>query len=53
MLKISDIATYLKIYKHSKKQFAKALLAQIDEFYLQVVPYNSPYNSQINTPLSW
>lgn len=53
MLKIPDIAAYLKIHKHSKKQSAEALLAQIGEFHLQAVPYNSPYNSQINTPLSW
>ena len=52
MLKIPDIATYLKIYKHFKKQSAEALLTQIGEFYLQVVLYNLPYNSQINTPLS-
>ena len=53
MLKIPDIATYLKIYKHSKKQSAEALLVQIGEFYLQVILYNSSYNSQINTSLGW
>ena len=53
MLKIPNIATYLKIYKHFKKQSAEALLAQIGEFHLQVVLYNLPYNSLINTPLNW
>jgi hypothetical protein len=53
MVKIADIATYLKTYKHSKKQSAETLLAQIGEFHLQTTPYNSPYTSQISTPLSW
>jgi hypothetical protein len=53
MLKIPDIAAYLKIHKHSKKQSAEALLAQIGEFHLQAAPYHSPYNSQISPPLSW
>lgn len=53
MLKIPEIAAHLKKYKHSKKQSAETLLAQLGEFYLQAVPYNTPYASQINTPLSW
>ncbi|UZO05933.1 uncharacterized protein OCT59_026271 [Rhizophagus irregularis] len=52
MLKISNIAAYLKKFNHTKKQSAEILLAQIGEFYLQSVPYNTPYNSQVNTPLS-
>ena len=47
MLKIPDIATYLKIYKHSKKQSAEILMAQIGEFHLQVIPFNAKYSSQI------
>ncbi|RGB30942.1 hypothetical protein C1646_764693 [Rhizophagus diaphanus] len=53
MLKISNIAAYLKKFNQTKKQSAEILLAQIGEFYLQSVPYNTPYNSQVNTPLSW
>jgi hypothetical protein len=53
MLKIPNIVAYLKEYKHSKKQSAETLLSQLGEFHLQAVPYNSPYSSQINTPLSW
>ena len=53
MLKISNVAAYLKKYNHSKKQSAETLLAQIGEFHLQTAPYNTPYSSQINTPLSW
>lgn len=52
MVKITSIATYLKKNNHSKKQSAEILLAQIGEFHLQSMPYNSPYTSQINTPLS-
>ncbi|CAG8764916.1 23131_t:CDS:2, partial [Rhizophagus irregularis] len=47
MLKISNIAAYLKKFNHTKKQSAEILLAQIGEFYLQSVPYNTPYNSQL------
>jgi len=36
MLKIPDIAAYLREYKHSKKQSAEIFLAQIGEFHLQV-----------------
>lgn len=53
MLKISNIAAYLKKNNHTKKRSAEILLVQIGEFYLQLVPYNTPYNSQVNTPLSW
>ncbi|PKK55755.1 hypothetical protein RhiirC2_858884 [Rhizophagus irregularis] len=53
MLKIPDIAAYLKKHNHSKRHSAEVLLAQIGEFHLKTAPYNSPYNSQINTPLSW
>ena len=53
MVKITSVATYLKKYNHSKKQSAEILLTQIGEFHLQSMPYNSPYTSQINTPLSW
>lgn len=53
MLKIPDIAAYLKIYKHSKKQSAEILMAQIGEFHLQAIPFNAKYSSQINKPYSW
>ena len=53
MLKILNIAAYLKEYKHSKKESAEALLAQLGEFHLQTVPYNSPYNSNVSTSLNW
>jgi hypothetical protein len=53
MVKIPSVAAYLKKYNHSKKQSAETLLAQIGEFHLQTAPYNMPYTSQINTPLSW
>jgi hypothetical protein len=52
MLKIPNIAAYLKKYNHTKKQSAETLLAQIGEFHLQTPPYKTPYTSQINTPLS-
>ena len=45
MLKIPDIAAHLREYKHSKKQSAETLLAQIGEFYLQTPPYKTPYTS--------
>ena len=53
MLKISNVAAYLKKYNHSKKKSAETLLAQIGEFHLQTAPYNMPYSSQTNTPFSW
>jgi len=53
MLKDPNIAAYLKKHDHSKKQSAETLLAQIGEFHLQTAPYNLPYTSQVNTPLSW
>lgn len=53
MLKIPDIAAHLREYKHSKKQSAETLLAQIGEFHLQANPYKLSYDSQVNTPLSW
>src|SRR6266498_3994586 len=53
MVKITNIATYLKKHNHSKKKFAQILFAQIGEFHLQSTPYNSPYTSQISTPLNW
>ena len=53
MLKIPDVAAYLKRCNHTKKQSAETLLAQIGEFYLQTPPYKTPYTSQVNTPLSW
>ncbi|CAB5378742.1 unnamed protein product [Rhizophagus irregularis] len=53
MLKDPNIATYLKKHDHSKKKSAEILLAQIGEFHLQTAPYNMPYSSQVNTPLSW
>ena len=53
MVKITNIATYLKKHNHSKKKSAEILLAQIGEFHLQSTPYNSPYTSQISTPLNW
>ena len=53
MVKITNIATYIKKHNHSKKKSAEILLAQIGEFYLQSTPYNSPYTSQISTPLNW
>ncbi|PKY46483.1 hypothetical protein RhiirA4_461352 [Rhizophagus irregularis] len=46
MLKISNIAAYLKKFNHTKKQSAEIFLVQIDEFYLQSVSYNTSYNSQ-------
>jgi len=52
MVKITNVVTYLKKHNHSKMKSAEILLAQIGEFHLQTAPYNSPYNSQINTPLS-
>jgi hypothetical protein len=52
MLKIPDIATYLKIYKYSKKQFAEILMTQIGEFHLQAISFNAKYSSQINKPYS-
>ena len=52
MLKIPDIVTYLKIYKHSKKQSAEILMAQIGKFHLQAIPFNAKYSSQINKPYS-
>ncbi|GES77785.1 ribonuclease H-like domain-containing protein [Rhizophagus clarus] len=52
MLKIPDIAAYLKEYKHSKKESAEVLLMQLGEFHLKTIPYNSPYNSNISTSLS-
>jgi len=52
MLKIPDVAAYLKRCNHTKKQSAETLLAQIGEFYLQTPPYKTPYTSQVNTPLS-
>ena len=53
MLKTPVIAAYLKEYKHSKKQSAETLLAQIGEFHLQAEPYKSPYNFQVSTPFKW
>ena len=53
MLKDPNITAYLKKHDHSKKQSAETLLAQIGEFHLQTAPYNLPYTSQVNTPLSW
>ena len=53
MLKIPDVAAYLKRCNHTKKQSAETLLAQIGEFHLQTAPYNNPFSSQINTALSW
>ena len=53
MLKIPDIAAHLREYKHSKKQSAETLLAQIGEFHLQANPYKLSYDSQVNTTLSW
>jgi hAT family C-terminal dimerisation region len=53
ILKIPKIAAYLKEYKHSKKQSAETLLAQIGEFHLQAELYNTPYDSQVSTPLNW
>ncbi|RGB31966.1 hypothetical protein C1646_763434 [Rhizophagus diaphanus] len=47
MLKISNIAAYLKKFNHTKKQSVEILLAQIGEFYLQLVSYNTPYNLQL------
>src|SRR5881227_159498 len=44
---------YLREYKHSKKQSAETLLAQIGKFHLQAIPYKLSYDSQVNTPLSW
>ena len=53
MVKITNIATYLKKHNHSKKKFAEILFAQIGEFYLQSILYNSPYTLQISIPLNW
>jgi hypothetical protein len=53
MLKIPEIAACLKIFKHSKKQSAEVLMAQIGEFHLQASPFNAKYSPQINKPCSW
>ena len=53
MLKIPEIAAYLKIYKHSKIQSAGVLMAQIGEFQLQATPFNAKYSVQMNKPLNW
>jgi hypothetical protein len=54
MLKIPNTAAYLKQHNHNKKESAEILLAQLGEFHLQkIAPYNAPYSSQVNSPLSW
>src|SRR4051812_37831029 len=54
MLKIPNTAAYLKQHNHTKKESAEILLAQLEEFHLQkITPYNAPYSSQVNLPLSW
>jgi hypothetical protein len=54
MLKISNIAAYLKRHNHTKKDSAEILLSQLGEFHSQkTAPYNAPYSSQATSPLTW
>jgi hypothetical protein len=53
MIKIPEIATQLKKYKHSKEQSGDIIISQFREFYLQRDPFNAPFSLNIDTPLSW
>jgi hypothetical protein len=53
MIKVPEIASQLKKFKHSKQQSGDALIAQFREFYLQKSPFNASFLSNIDTALSW
>ena len=53
MVKIPEIATQLKKYKHSKEQSGDMIISQFREFYLQREPFNAPFSLNIDTALSW
>ena len=53
MVKIPEIATHLKNYKHSKQKSGDILIAQFREFYLNKDPFNASFLSNIDSALSW
>ena len=53
MVKIPEIATHLKNYKHSKQKSGDILIAQFREFYLNQNLFNASFLPNIDSALNW